>query len=249
MRSTGTGEVTAVIWDFDGTLVDTREKNFNVTCSLVERVKKVPPATYGALRSLADYERALHGHSDWRDFYRIELEMSDDEVHRAGARWLEHQLADRTAAPPYDGIVEVLEALADVPQGIVSLNARDIILGFLSRLELDHHFEEVLGYEAVATGRQKPEPDALVMCIESLTELRPGRVLYIGDHESDARCAHAAAEHFRQSAIDVDVVAVGAFYSGEVDDSGWAARPHVRARDPRDILGTVGRPWPAPALP
>ena len=38
-------EVQAVIWDFDGTLVDTRQKNFNVTRALVERIKGEPPTS------------------------------------------------------------------------------------------------------------------------------------------------------------------------------------------------------------
>lgn len=238
--------LTAVVWDFDGTLVDTRAKNLNVTRALVELVKGRSADSFAALRSLGDYERALHRHTNWKDFYRAELQMSDDEVLDAGSRWMEHQLADRTAARYYDGIPEVLSAMGHVPHGIVSLNARDNILRFLSEMELDHHFAEVIGYEAVGLDRQKPEPDALVLCIERLTEMRAGTVLFVGDHETDVQCAHNTTLHFRERGVPVEVVSVSALYGPAADDSGWQVEPHFRARSPADILGVLER---LPAIP
>lgn len=240
-------DVTAVVWDFDGTLVDTRRKNLNVTRALVELVKQSPADTFEALRSLADYERALQRHQDWQNFYRLELEMSEQELRAAGSRWMEYQIADETLAPPYDGVPDVLRKLADLPQGIVSLNDRDNILRYLDLLELDHYFHEVLGYDCVELERQKPAPDALVLCIERLTDLRAGRVVFVGDHEVDARCAHAANDHFRDEGLDIEVVSVGAFYGGG-DDSGWTARPHLRAHAPRDILTALGHTGAAATL-
>lgn len=238
--SSAAAELTAIIWDFDGTLVDTRAKNLNVTRALVEEVLGRSPDAFPALRSLEDYETALHRHTDWKKFYRTELEMSDEEVLTAGSRWMKYQIRDRTAAEFYDGIPEVLRSISDVPQGIVSLNSRDNILRFLSELEVDAHFDEVLGYEAVDMHRQKPEPDALVMCIETLTESRAGKVLFIGDHETDVQCAHNTSEHFRQQEVPVEVLSIAAFYGPRRRDPTWSARPHFEARDPRDILEVVG---------
>lgn len=231
--------LTAIVWDFDGTLVDTRQKNLSVTRALTERIKGAPVERFAALRSLSDYEQALHRHEDWRSFYGHELRMSEEEVLAAGARWGEFQLADRTDAPSYDGVPEVLERLAHLPQGIVSLNSRANILRFLAQLALDHHFDEVVGYEAFEPHRHKPAPDALVACIEALTALRPGTVMYIGDHESDARCVDNTNRYFRTHGIEVDVVSVGAFYAPLADDSGWSTRPHLRAENPGQILDHV----------
>ena len=232
-------QLTAIIWDFDGTLVDTRQKNLNVTRTLTEELKGHSADRFEALRSLVHYERALQRHQDWRGFYGQELEMTEVEVLAAGSRWAEYQLADDTEAPSYDGVPEVLEQLSHLPQGIVSLNSRQNILRFLEQLALHHLFQEVIGYEAFEPHRHKPAPDALVSCIESLTGLRPGRVVYVGDHESDARCVDNTNAYFRDQRIDVDVVSVGAFYAPFADDSGWSTRPHYRAEDPRQILGVV----------
>lgn len=240
-------ELTAIVWDFDGTLVDTRAKNLSVTRSLVELVKSRAADSFPALRSLGDYERALHRHSNWKDFYRVELEMTEAEVLDAGSRWMEHQLTDVTAASFYDGIPEVLAALDSVPHGIVSLNSRDNILRFLGQLRLQEHFGEVIGYEAVGLDRQKPEPDALVLCIERLTAMRPGTVLFVGDHETDAQCAHNTTCLFRERGVPVQVMAVGALYAPGADDTHWSPRPHFRARSPEEILEVVGR-LPLPTL-
>lgn len=232
-------ELTAVVWDFDGTLVDTRAKNLNVTRALVERVKGAPAETFPALRSLEEYERALHRHVDWKGFYRLELDMSEQEMLDAGSQWMDYQLRDRTAASFYEGIPEVLAGLPGMPHGIVSLNARDNILRFLAELGLDHYFAEVLGYEAVSIHRQKPCPDALVMCIERLTGARPGRVLFVGDHETDVQCAHNATRHFRELGLAIEVLSVGALYGPAADANRWSTRPHFEARTAREILDVV----------
>lgn len=230
------GELTAVVWDFDGTLVDTRQKNLNVTRAVVELVRGVPAASFEALRSPQHYEKALQRNHDWQAFYHQELEMSESEVLDAGSRWAQLQLADRTDARCYEGVPEVLAELSHLPQGIVSLNSRSNILRFLERLELSELFEEIVGYEAFDPSRHKPKPDALVSCIRSLTDLRPGKVLYVGDHETDIECAHNTTAHFAHSGIAIEVLSVAAVYAPLADDSGWSARPHYRAEDPRQIL-------------
>ena len=232
-------EVQAVIWDFDGTLVDTRQKNFNVTRTLVQRIKGEPPDVFDALRSLQRYERALHRHQHWKDFYRQELGMADDQIRLAEASWLDEQLADETATASYDGILEVLEGLAHLPHGIVSLNATQNIIRFLERLQLEAHFDEVMGFETVDPGRQKPQPDALVACVDRLTGTRPGRIIYVGDHESDIECVHNTNLHYAGRGIPVEVIGISAVYGPLSDDSHWSAEPRYRAEHPRQILTFV----------
>jgi len=232
-------EVQAVIWDFDGTLVDTRQKNFNVTRALVERIKGEPPEAFEALRSLQRYEHALHRHRHWKDFHRQELEMTEDQIRLAETSWLDQQLADETAATSYDGIREVLEGLSHLPHGIVSLNATQNIVRFLERLQLQAHFKEVMGHEAVDAGRQKPLPDALVACIDRLTGSRPGRIVYVGDHESDIECVHNTNVHYANQKIPVEVIGISAVYGPLSDDSHWSAEPHFRAEHPQQILTFV----------
>ncbi|MCH7824742.1 MAG: hypothetical protein IH849_08065 [Acidobacteria bacterium] len=61
-----TRPVTAVIWDYDGTLVDTRAKNWGITRNIVRHFTGADPDTIEALSSLDAYTRALHRNHDWR---------------------------------------------------------------------------------------------------------------------------------------------------------------------------------------
>jgi len=232
-------KITAVVWDFDGTLVDTRRKNLNVTRALVQLIREVSADTVPALRSLANYERALQRHYDWKQFYRQELGLTADEVLDAGNHWAEFQRTDTTAAHSYPGVPEVVAALSPVPQGIVSLNSQPNIVRFLQQLGLAGHFGEVIGYEQFEPPRHKPAPDPLVACIDRLTGLRPGSVMYIGDHESDVLCARNTRDLFAREGIAIRVLSIGAVYAPLVDDSAWSVKPDFRADEPEQILGYV----------
>jgi HAD superfamily hydrolase (TIGR01549 family) len=234
-------DLTAVIWDFDGTLVDTRLKNLNVARALVEDITGRAADEFPALRTLANYERALHRHRHWRDFYRQELDMAEPDIDRTEGKWLEFQIADETEAETYAGIHDVLDTFAHLPQGIVSLNIKANIDRFLVQLGLDHHFGLVYGAESIQPGMQKPHPDALLRCIAGLTGSRPGLVVYVGDHETDVECAHNTNSHFERNGIDIRVVSVGALYAPHIDDDHWQVEPDGKAQAPLEILSELAR--------
>jgi len=234
-------KLTAVVWDFDGTLVDTRRKNMNVARSLVEHFTGRSADEFPALRTLPGYERALHRHRHWRDFYRVELQMQESDIDRTEQSWLEFQMRDDTAAETYDGIHDVLATFGHLPQGIVSLNVKPNILRFLEQLELAHHFDQIYGAECVRPGFQKPHPDALLRCIEGLTGGEPGFVVYIGDHETDVECAHNANAHFEQGGTDLRIVSVGALYAPHIDDAHWQVEPDCKVDAPHEIVGELAK--------
>ena len=48
-------KVLAIIWDFDGTLVDTHHKNLNVTRRIIEQIKQKRADNFPVLISLENY--------------------------------------------------------------------------------------------------------------------------------------------------------------------------------------------------
>lgn len=231
--------IRAVIWDYDGTLADTRSKNLNVTRQIVARVTGTNSNEYTALQSLTNYNLAITRTANWRDLYKQEFGFTDRQTDDAGGLWTEYQLQDKTLVPFYGGIPEVIRELQNLTHGIVSQNSRHVIARQLSDNELNDYFASVIGYEAVPFAKQKPQPDGLILCIEELTQLSPGKVLYIGDHETDARCAFNANQIFRDKDIDIVVISVGAFYSDGTDDSNWSIKPNFKARDIKDIIKII----------
>ena len=228
----------AVIWDFDGTLVDTRHKNLVVTRAIVETISGRPSSEFPALESVDDYVAALLSTINWREFYAHSFDMSEAEVDRAGSLWAEYQVADQTHSAAFPGIAQTLGALADLPHGIVSQNGRANIRSILEANDIAHHFSSVIGYEEVDLKRQKPAPEGLLQCLAELTRLRPGFVFYVGDHATDALCAAQARSALERQGAAVSVVSVGAFYGVEPSQP-WDVEPDHVAHQPADIVSIV----------
>ena len=229
----------AIIWDYDGTLADTRHKNLNVTRRIVEQITGKSPIQYPALKSLSNYSLAINNTANWRDLYKREFRLTDKQTDEAGNLWTEYQLEDKTQVSIYEGIREVLKALERFPHGIVSQNSHHVINRRLVEGELTDYFGSVIGYEEVEFARQKPHPDGLIKCIEELTRLKPGNVLYVGDHETDTLCALNANQTFRAKNIGIEIISVGAFYGTDIDDTNWNTKPHIKVRSTKEILDII----------
>ena len=231
--------LTAVVWDYDGTLVDTREKNLSVTRRLIDTVSPFPAADLPVLESVETYEAALLKVRSWREFYIDYLRLSEEKTDEAGLLWASYQESDTTPVTVFEGVPLVLEGLRQVPQGVYSLNSRGNILEALAASGLSTYFSAVVGYEEVPFARQKPEPDGLVLCLNELTGLAPGVVLLIGDHEMDVLSATNANRYFEAENIDIRVLSVGVNFRAPQHAPSWPANPDFEATRPEEILDVV----------
>ncbi len=230
---------TAIIWDFDGTLVDTSQKNFNVAKQIIEDVTGKKAETFPVFQSLETYNLANRRYKNWRGLYKSEYNFSEEETDRAGSLWTEYQLQDATPIELYPGLNKVIKSLNGFPQGIVSMNSRNHIKQTLKDNKLSDLFQFIVGYEEVDMQRQKPEPDGLLMCIEKLTGLAPGYVFYIGDHETDVKCAANANKRLREQKLDVTILTIGASYSAEKMGNNNSWKPDYVASRTEDIVDIV----------
>lgn len=233
--------ITAVLWDYDGTLVDTRAKNLGITRSIVTHFTGADPDTIQALSSLAEYTRALHRNHNWRQFYTLELGLTEEDTAAAGRLWTEYQLADDTVAPVYEGIDQALNELSGIPHGIVSMNSRANITRALGNEGLLEHFGFVVGYEEVSMARQKPAPDGLLMCLEHITGMAPGHVAYVGDHQIDIECVRLANRELTEQERDIKVFAIGAAYGIGAELGAWPDAPDYTIERPEDIIDVICR--------
>ena len=228
-----------IIWDYDGTLVDSRLKNLNVSRKIIDKVSEGGWKDFPVLQTLENYHAAHTKATNWREFYKQSFGFIDKEIDEAGKMWTGYQLEDQTPIPLIDGVEETVKSLQSFPQGIVSQNSREIINKFLEEKNLLTYFDTVFGYEEVDLSRQKPHPDGLMMCIEKLTDSKPGIVIYIGDHETDARSAVNANNIFINSKEDIKIVSVGAFYGFNVDTSDWSVLPDYQIQRAGDIIDVI----------
>lgn len=179
----------AVLWDFDGTMADTRERNLSVNRRIFEEVTGRPWNAVAALTSVEAYDAAWSRVGNWQELYTEAFGLDREQLAAAAQRWAPYQLDDHTAVPLFAGIGELLEQLKDLPQAVVSQNDRTIIAQVLTANRTDRYFTAIVGYAEVPIDRQKPAPDGLFRAIEILGVEEPATALFIGDHESDILCA------------------------------------------------------------
>ena len=235
----GNNKISAIVWDYDGTLVDTRQKNLNVTRSIIEKLVEEDAETFPVLRSLENYSLVNRKTSNWRELYRSEFNFSESLIDEAGQMWTEYQLRDNTEVSFYEGIDEVIKGLAEFPNGIVSQNSKINITRNLEKNHLLPFFKIIVGYEEVDLKKQKPDPDGLLRCIEKLSAYESGIICYIGDHDTDVQCATRANRVLREKNINVRIVCIGACYEYGQDASIWSVRPDYEAQKVEDILEIV----------
>jgi len=231
--------IPAVIWDYDGTLVDTRHRNLNITRKIIEKIAGIRQTRFPALESLENYVSANKKTTNWRELYHHEFGLNEDQIDRAGSLWTEYQLNDNTPVPFFDDIPEVIRSLRNFPHGIVSQNSKSSIKYQLKVKKLLNYFGCIIRYEEVSLKKQKPAPDGLLLCIEKLTELTSGYIVYIGDHETDVQCAINANQQLTVNGSKLKVVTIGAFYCTGTNDSNWPSKPDYKTNNTKDIIKII----------
>lgn len=201
----------AILWDYDGTLVDSTVKNRVVTIELLRRFdadieKHLPPA----LQSVQSYRDAILRWNNWREEFRRELGLDDARIDEVARSWSAAQLADPLQPPLFCGLRDVLPRLAAVaPMAICSQNGSGHIRATLRRYGIQDCFGAVIGRDEVPLEEQKPHPNGFLQALAQLG-LRgdEGMLVYIGDHSMDVKFAHAAVQALQQRGVAARVLTV-----------------------------------------
>ncbi len=176
----------AVVFDFDGTLMDTLQ-------DVAESVNSVLARLGFPEHGLEDYRRFVgdgveelarrvlpQGHRDEATVAKA-LAVIRDEYRQ---RWINH-------TRPYDGIPELLDALTERRLKIAILTNKpdDSTRAMVARLLPDWRFDIILG--ATPALPRKPDPTGALQAADSLG-LPPRSFLYVGDSDIDMKTANAA---------------------------------------------------------
>lgn len=180
--------VRAVLFDLDGTLVDSLEVH--------RLIAEAAAAPHGFVVTREHIAEALGRSHD--NFW--ELVVPPEHPERARLFELLHREAVRVAAPLLAAHARVFP---DLQATIAALVARDLRLGIvtgsgghaLSLLEhagLKHHFNAIVTARDVR--RRKPDPEGLLLCARRL-DVEPRETVYVGDSVVDVQAARAAGMH------------------------------------------------------
>jgi len=170
--------LSAVLFDWDGTLVDSAEKSYRC----YQRVF----ARFGI-----DYDHALFERTYAPDWYRTyeDLGLPRERWPEADAHWLECYASEESRLRP--GAEEALEAFAGrgLAQGLVSSGDPVRVRGEVESLGLARYFSAIVcGGE---TAGRKPHPEPLLVALGQLS-VDPAQAAYVGDSPEDVLMARAA---------------------------------------------------------
>jgi HAD superfamily hydrolase (TIGR01509 family) len=169
--------VTALLFDFDGTIVD--------TSSVWRETMGATFASHGYELDDELLDRLLA--SPWQAALPT---LSEADAAAIEARLVDSMEKAYLECPPAPGLEPLLDQFADLPKAIVTSSYRErLVAPYLRRNGLEDRFDVVVGSEDCA--RLKPDPEAVRLALERLDVGRSG-VWLIGDSAADVEAARAA---------------------------------------------------------
>ena len=228
-------KIDAILWDYDGTLVNSIPKNIDITKQILSIVA---PDLTGEnlpryLNSESEYHKANHAAKNWQELYQKYYGLTARETMKAGSLWGEYQIKNKTIVKLYTGIQAVITELSSLPHGICSQNSSKNIWQVLEQANIHTSFKAVIGYDDVANNAQKPSADGGIKCLlEMFDDISDKTIMYVGDHEADVQFARNLDKILGKS---VKVISVAVTYSGSTPKK-WNYQPDFTLGQPQDIL-------------
>lgn len=210
-----------VIFDLDGTLVDTAPDIAGALGAALAAVGVASPATAVVKELVGDGGRVLIARA-------LTLAGVDGNVDALLARFLAYyreHVSDRSVV--YDGVKETLEVLASagVAAAVVTNKPGDIARRLLADLGLGDHFRAVVGD---GDGYPRKPDAAAANAVMALVGTRPDRTVVVGDGVPDVRMARAAGAR-----------AIAATWGYSATEKLAAERPDAMARTMAEVVGVV----------
>ncbi|GAA0116229.1 HAD family hydrolase [Clostridium senegalense] len=233
-------KISAVLWDYDGTLVDTTRKNMAVT---MEVLKNFIPDVYDnipeALVSIENYQKANYKYKNWKELYKNCYGLNDEQVNEAGKLWSPYQLQDTTLPNMFEGLSDVIKTLGHIKHGICSQNCSKNIYNTLREFGVGEYFQSIIGYDDISYNEQKPNPSGFLKCLDNLNlSSNKSVIVYIGDHQEDTIFGKNAENYYKLNKEDVKVICIAARYSGH-STKNWDVKPDFVAYSTSDILNII----------
>jgi len=227
----------AILWDYDGTLVNSVPKNIAITkqilSDIVPRLSGENLPAY--LKSENAYHLANHKSKNWQDLYTNYYGLTETETLHAGSLWTEYQLKNLTPVELFPGIKQAINQL-QIPQGICSQNSAENIRELLVKNELLEKLNVIVGYDDVPNNMQKPSAFGGIKCLTQIFKKIANRtILYIGDHEGDVEFARNIGKELDHSNT---VISITVTYSRANTES-WTFKPDIKISCPTQLLQLI----------
>lgn len=177
-----------ILFDLDGTLVDTAP-DLAGALNHVLREADLAPVSVGAVRDIVGLGARV---TIERGFAHHGITLEDaalDAAHKSFLDFYESHIC--VDSVPYEGVVEVLEALrADgAVLGVCTNKPEGLSILLLEQLGLAHHFATICGSDTVP--HRKPHADHILTAL-ARADGSPQSAVMVGDSRADIDAAKAA---------------------------------------------------------
>jgi len=178
--------INAIIFDMDGTLVDTEPFNTEIEKRLF-RLNKVEISEEAHQKYLGIASDTMWREIAERNQLKIPVSELIEQNHKESFKYL----SEVEQIPIMPGLVDLLEKLQarKYPMAVASSSTPEIIELILSRTNLKKYFRVIVS--AQETGKSKPEPDVFLLAAEKLG-IKPVHCLVVEDSENGIKAALAA---------------------------------------------------------
>lgn len=204
-----------VIWDVDGTLIDTEE-------AIIRSLQITLREMYGKEKKKEELDFVV-GMTSVDAMNRMEIPQEEQE--QMLRSWCDHLEEFRDTIRPYPGIETTLRKLKESCSvlGIITARTRAEVNKDMVLQKLLPNFSMIICSDD--TENHKPDPEPLFYYMQK-QNTEPDRVLYIGDSIYDMKCA-------KQAGVDSVLALWGCKYPQGLDRT-------YEAADPLQILNLVG---------
>jgi len=216
-----TNNIDTVIFDLDGTLVDSQPAALGATIEALSRYDVM--VTAEDLRKVfGGGARRLLGYFMERDLGKV---RADEVIEEALQLRMSLQLSLNSDVVLLDGVEELLASLKDAgfKLAVATMSSRAVVDSVLGHHGIQSYFDATFSVDDVS--QIKPDPEILIKTIERL-DREVGQALYVGDSSHDLE----AAENLGMRFILVDS---GLYVRGE-------AREGLRAAAEKNGFPIVG---------
>jgi beta-phosphoglucomutase len=175
----------AVIFDWDGTLADTRQVIVISFQKALSEINCPVPNEYIERRI------GIGAAETFREILRsAKVQVDEKLIQRLVERKSELEIELTSQVKLFEGAIELLEALQGrVKVGLASMNNRSVILHMLKTNDLEKYFQEVLTAESIS--RSKPDPEIFLKTASELKST-PERCVILEDSLFGVKAAKSA---------------------------------------------------------
>lgn len=168
-----TNKITTILFDLDGTLIDTNEL---IITTYLHTLEKYYPSKYQREDVLPFLGPTLH-----EAFGSIDPDLVEEMV----LEYRAFNIANHDElVTEFAGVFETVQSLKDkgYKLGIVTTKRHDVTLKGLRLMDLEQFFEVVVTYDHVS--KTKPDPEPIFKALEQL-DSSPEETMMVGDNYHD----------------------------------------------------------------